>query len=330
MEGAPTLQGYAGGAYTVLKWALPQFGWTIEYDDDVNFKIVFRNNPTTGTGTYLEVVDNEPYGASYPYVCSFRLYQTMTGIETGTGRTPDADHGVGSYPASWIRQQSSSYNDHELTYRFIGTDRGFHLLCRDSNHPSAAHIWQWGWFGDLVPYEAGDNPFLMQPPTYDDYYYTSFGPEIRTFASYTDAVRGARYPVSKADGVSHDARVFYLGDLPTARSRALEYPGAGNYATAPGKSEMYFIKPLACEVTDDGSYDRTYERGYIPGTYFPQGNWIEHFGLDVPVTAGDGVETFTGVEVGDAEVDLNLYGCGAFHGSYIYGMLLDEESPWYE
>lgn len=328
MQGAPTLDGTEGSGYAVLKWALPQLGWTIEYDDDVNFKIVFRNNPTTGTGTYLEVVDNAPYGSGSNQVTSFRCYQTMTGIETGTGRTPDFDHGVGTYPASWIRSQSNN-STNDAAYRFVGTDRGFYMLSRESGNPTYYHIWNWGFFGDMVPYNPGDVPFLMQPPTYDDYYYSQMGPELRwAVSAESNCNRGARFTLSAVDGTTHDASVWWKPQDPAGSDRTQFNPGDGYWPSVPGESQLYFIRPFAYEHSD--TTDRNYPRGFLPRAWFPVGDWISEYSLDSNTSNPDGVIQLEGVPVEDETLNLTLYTCGCYHNSYIYAILMDEEGAWYE
>ncbi len=63
--GAPTLDGNKGSLITVLKACLVNgygakagAGWTIALEDAANYKIIFRNNSTTGSGRYFRIQDN--------------------------------------------------------------------------------------------------------------------------------------------------------------------------------------------------------------------------------------------------------------------------------
>lgn len=60
--GAPVLNNEAGSLYNIFKWALPQFGWTIEHDIPAESKIMFRNSPVTGSGIYLRIYDDSAFG----------------------------------------------------------------------------------------------------------------------------------------------------------------------------------------------------------------------------------------------------------------------------
>ena len=64
-SGAPTLNGTKGTLITVLKACLVNgygakagAGWTIALEDAANYKIIFRNDSTTGTGRYFRIQDN--------------------------------------------------------------------------------------------------------------------------------------------------------------------------------------------------------------------------------------------------------------------------------
>lgn len=88
--GAPALTGEDGSLYAVLKWALPQLGWSIAFDDSANSKIAFRNSPTSGTGYYLRVNDAAANHAADARRAEVSVYDSMSDIDTGTDKTPSS------------------------------------------------------------------------------------------------------------------------------------------------------------------------------------------------------------------------------------------------
>lgn len=96
---APALSGEDGKLYDVLKWALPQLGWTVEFDGAGAFDIAFRNSPTEGTGHYIQIRDAAANHAGGAEVAEVKGYKSMTALNTGTDVFPTT--------ASWMRKSNS-------------------------------------------------------------------------------------------------------------------------------------------------------------------------------------------------------------------------------
>lgn len=97
--GAPTLNGQDGSLAAVLKWALPQLGWTLHWEHTDGFDVAFRNDSTVGTGHIIRFIDNGSKGQGgdgYFYdtingsesslyqdqrFCEVRCYKNFTGPE---------------------------------------------------------------------------------------------------------------------------------------------------------------------------------------------------------------------------------------------------------
>lgn len=79
--GALKLDGTAGSFYLLIKHCLTTAGWSIEWDDPVNFKVALRNSQAHGgSGCYIRVDDNTKR------VANWRVYEDMSGIDSGTGQ----------------------------------------------------------------------------------------------------------------------------------------------------------------------------------------------------------------------------------------------------
>lgn len=117
---APALTGQDGSAYDLFKWALPQLGWTIEYDDPANFKIAFRNNPLEGTGYYLQVIDKAAdTTAGYSQFAVCYGYSSMSDVSTGSNQFPS------SHELYFVKSYTS--NGTERKWFIVGNDRFFHV-----------------------------------------------------------------------------------------------------------------------------------------------------------------------------------------------------------
>jgi len=150
-EGAPFLRGEAGALYTVMKWALPQLGWTIEYDDPANNKIVFRNNPL-GTGDYLRFADNPGDSDLNERGCNVRSYADMSTIDDGVD-------GVGD--SSWFIVKSQIADSAPRAWKIIGDSYSFWLLVAAGE--SSGDAFNEYYLGDIAPDRPGDpGAFLTQ------------------------------------------------------------------------------------------------------------------------------------------------------------------------
>lgn len=140
--GAPALTGQTGTLYDVLKWALPQLGWTVEFDDAANHRIAFRNNPL-GTGDFLRIADNPADHDGDERMANPRSYADMSDVNTGLDE-------VGA--SNWVILKSLTADGVPRPYWIIGDERSFWLFIGsgDDEH------FQWYYFGDIQPDRPGD------------------------------------------------------------------------------------------------------------------------------------------------------------------------------
>ena len=87
--GALKLDGTAGSFYAIIKNCLVAAGWSVAFDDPVNFKVALRNSQAHGgSGGYVRVHDDGSFTGG-GRVASWRVYEDMTDIDTGTGQCCD-------------------------------------------------------------------------------------------------------------------------------------------------------------------------------------------------------------------------------------------------
>lgn len=140
--GAPSLTGEDGSLYSVLKWALVELGWTVAFDDAVNFKVAFRNNPATGTGRYLRIRDKAADHGQSADRAAIDSFLTMTDINTGTASYPNQDQ-------YWYKSVSTDATSRD--YTIVGTDRWFYFMPRPT--AAATPLFRVFFFGDYLSFD---------------------------------------------------------------------------------------------------------------------------------------------------------------------------------
>lgn len=141
--GAPVLTGQDGSLYSILKWALSELGWTLEFDDSANFRAAFRTGMPHGSGYFLRIRDK---GADHGWGDS--RYMAVQGFSSMT----DVNAGADGFPSSdqyFAKSRDTDATSH--TWAIIGTNTFFWWL---PNIGGAGH--QWYWAGDYVPFAPDD------------------------------------------------------------------------------------------------------------------------------------------------------------------------------
>lgn len=154
--GAPALDGSSGSLTAVLKFALPQLGWTLEFESADGLRAAFRNSSQTGTGYYLRVVDDPSVGAhSDARQAQVQAYSDMTDVDTGTDQHPNAGSGDNAFWGKTEDDTSGATN-----WRIIGTDTFFWWLPEVVQDTfSLVHFWC---AGDTIPVVLVDvNNFIL-------------------------------------------------------------------------------------------------------------------------------------------------------------------------
>ena len=176
--GALKLDGTAGSFYAIIKTYLQAAGWSVAFDDPGNFKVVLRNSQAHGgSGGYLRVHDKASFTGG-GRVASWRTYETMSNIDTGTLRCCNdwiwkAREAGGSQGANAVRRCYVIVADERTCYvnTWVGDDeadpRGINPGPPDLTSGNLACL---AWAGDIEAFVAGDPGFggsgmTVQNPT---------------------------------------------------------------------------------------------------------------------------------------------------------------------
>ena len=224
--GAPQSTSAASSLREIWKWALPQLGWTEEFDDASAHKVAFRNSPVDGLGFYIQLDDSGTTNC-VPVVG----YTSMTGIDTG-------DDIFGHSPQLHVLKHSTLASSDE--WAIVGDNRTFYWI-RQSRRV----------LGDDVPHfnVAAFGEFRRFSPV-DMHYFlvTGIGATAPNFNNsqspfYFSAANNSNYGAhapSSIDGLSANAAMNTttnsLNRFTTISSPSALGSSDGEYIT----SDMYF------------------------------------------------------------------------------------------
>ncbi len=141
--GAPALTGQDGSMYGVLKWALPQIGWSIEFDNNTDV-IAFRNSALVGTGYYLRIDDAEANHGGTSRHAAVQVYSAMSDIDTGTSPL---------FSVERYLPKSTLVDSTAREWLLVGDARAFWLFVNVAGGGSFVPLY----IGDFKPY-APDDP----------------------------------------------------------------------------------------------------------------------------------------------------------------------------
>lgn len=265
--GAPVLTGEDGSLRTLFKWALPQLGWTEEFDDPANNQIVFRNNPLDGSGYYLKMFDNEADHDANSRATMFRAYSSMTDINTGTREYPK--------PTSSDQQylfKSFSADNTPRDYIFVGTNKIFYLFIRtgDDADPITYSMF---FFGDIISFMPGDSGAFMIGCGHDPYpsattHLSPFErPNIHPEGSNDELDQIYNSLAVSYDGQTDGVGVFVYGFQSGPTNSTRVDPGTNGRYPSLISNGFTTTKIYVGEFNTSNS-----TRGYLPGLLFPNAN----------------------------------------------------------
>lgn len=301
--GAPELSGEDGKLYDVLKWALPELGWTIAFDDDVNFRIVFRNDAIDGgSGSYLRFVDKSADHALDARFAQVNAYETMSDIDTGTRKTPNVD------VTYWCK--SSVANATTRRWAIWGDKYRFVIAVWMDTDVNDNRIMV-NYAGDLVPFDPADAAFVMRHGLS-----AAQGNNNNCYSYIVAAGQAGIHFIRSRDGTTGPRQGHLYGFNPTMTT--------GFAAWAPGEIGTFndlvtgtprFTRWVMC--------DGLQPRGYFPGIYMPQGAWRIGLGSSLAVVPGsvtpDGTHDLLYVSSTNRPDSIN---------SAPMGYLIDETAGW--
>lgn len=258
--GAPALTGEDGSLYNVLVWALPQLGWTLEFDDAVNSQAAFRNSAATGTGYYLKIIDKAADHASDAKKVAVRGYASMTDINTGLDP-------IDSGGALLYWGKSGSLDATARPWKIIGTETCFYFLVDRQGYGKHTCVFA----GDIISLKPGDSEnFLI------------FGSEHSSPATTTQWLAWAANNVDnetmwmpKLDGTSPSIEHFLgVNYIPAGtHSGVLLYPGIDGPYPEPVNNGIVTLHAFIKEEGIDAV------RGKMPGLVIVGNNIRDNAGI---------------------------------------------------
>ncbi len=285
--GALKLDGTAGSFYAIIKHCLTEAGWSIAFDDPGNFKIAFRNSLAHGgSGGYLRVHDNASFTGG-GRVASWRAYESMTDIDTGTLQCCDdwiwkAREAGGAQGADAVRRCWVIVADERTCYlsTWVGDDnanpRGVNPSPPDVTGTSTSHLCMSAFAGDIEPFVAGD-------PGFGGCGMTNQNPATGTTASvpsWLGARRSTNVPqaattmrLSRNSALS--ASVTQVAVTANEDTYGSSGHGSASYPVISSNTPIMVLPGL---VVDGGTL-----RGRMRGLYVPQNNLVTNGGAPMGI-----------------------------------------------
>ena len=319
-QNAPALSGSAGSLYALFKWALPQLGWTVEFDEGAT-KIVFRNNSTSGTGFRFRVNDSKANHAATDIRAEVSAYQSMSDVDTGTEKIPTTGERY------WIKSHTEDTTPRD--WFIIGTDKFFFFLSYNGAF-STEEGFRLHFVGDIKSNLSIDNaPFVLSgnsststngSSVSNDYDSVGSG-EIASSHIYPEMLIGS------SDGVQVGVDVSLMMALPSGIASAGQSALCGRGSFPDPLSGG--VNTSVLEVFDNsaGSWNR---RGYLPGFMAALSDLRKQSAGTHGLLERD---TLPGLATPDGPQDaLYFYGVGALGAwgspAHQYGIVIIETADW--
>lgn len=283
--GAPKVYGVSNSVPELLKACLVDgygskagLGWTVEFEDATAGKIVFRNNSTTGTGTYLRVVhhsgDSYCYGGRTAYL---QGYESMADIDNGVNGCCNT-----AATMAYIQASSTTTTVNARPWILVGDDRAFHLVIfySESNGTSANSFVSpvWGvdsavmysrhcFVGDFDTYATGDTKNFAIIASNSQSSYDYFG----QITALNGTTKTGHHALCSMDGTTYNTGFIVLQTLTSITSF-----GGASYSNIADWNEGLILNDC---IINNGVANTI--RGKIPGVAFPSTpdpwGWFETF-----------------------------------------------------
>lgn len=257
--GAPQPSKDFGDISAIMKWALPQLGWTLEFESANSQIVAFKMDSGVFTG-YIQFdhsLDDD--------VCYVKLYSSMTGINAGSGESGDA---------YW----QCAYTGSDYPWEIRGDEASFLFLAYPYTTQQTSHGHNVMYAGLLNPISAVDNTFCAIGFTGSSWTSTCWNGRLYGYMRTT--FNGARFLWDVAN-TSNNFGGGALNSHPFMTNQSHGLGGEGPYLVG-GDS---FVSPIL--FYDDNSVPR----GYLRGVMGPWGDWMTKFThedtiADVPMPNG--------------------------------------------
>lgn len=248
--GAPQITDHAvDDVQRILRFSLPLLGWTIEWDDIPNNKIVFSTEYDNIKHWLRVAEENEDCAV-------VNAYTDMTDIDTGTNKTSNV----------WFHTIHINPAESYAPWRITGDSQSFHYLIWPYtaiyNDMTIFH-----YAGRTHPYYQIDTSTFIVAGFLGNSHltniYTNYGVSDTNSSSYISG-----YIVKSPDNITFNKSI-YMSRLSNIHSTA------DRFNPAIGPHERFGIS----HVEPKGVIDKdNHFRGYLRGVMTPLGDWVTAYG----------------------------------------------------
>lgn len=309
-DNGPKLSGEPGAFYNVLKWALPQLGWSVEHDDPSRWRLAVRNSPAAGSGYYLQIIDDDADHGGDARYAALKGFSSMSDVDTGTDGFP-------SFTNYWCKSDEPDATPRD--WWVIGTDTFFYFV---GEIDGLCHIY---WAGDILPLHANELfPFML---------YTNNNPSTNSanrvqtrylISSGDDIPNGAGQELARTfDGLTVGASALTFSASPEPRrSGDLFTPGLDGAIADPYSGGIPVSRVTVAQLDSPAWY-----RGTVPGLLAPLLNMSVQAQSDF--RTGDSIgPIFNGRTTVDATFFSWMYALNYRFESWVGAFIIDTESDW--
>ncbi len=237
-------------------------GWTLEYEDVALGIAVFRNNPVTGTGMYLQVREDGSIDTYYGRAMTFHSFEEMSSATEGTFQMPSTVSGCVS------RKSMSLTANNRSPWYMIADDRCFYLFVATNNYtgtvgspgtfdPAKYDIW-FTFVGDIESFHPDDHYCFAMVSASSYSANSNFG----SLTGFNGAALPGHYMQRNAAGDSGYSSFYPLQSATTYMSMG------GSYNTTCGLPHPWNGQTILNRalINDGVAYSL---RGRMPGLYYP-------------------------------------------------------------
>ena len=250
--GAPQVTKALGDIAAVMKWALPQLGWTLEFESADSRIVAFKMDSGVFTG-YIQFDHSSSVD-----VCYVKLYSSMTGINAGAGESGDA---------YW----QCAYTGGDYPWEIRGDDASFLFIAYPYTTQQTSYGPNIMYAGLLNPISAVDNTFCAIGFISSGWTVNCWNGVVYNYMRTSFA--GAKF-LWDAANTSNNRDGGAINRHPFLDTTNRPLGGGGSFEVG-GDS---FVSPILF-------YDQNFvPRGHLRGVIGPWGDWKEQFAHEDTIT----------------------------------------------
>lgn len=254
--GAPANEPVDGSLYAILKWALPQKGWTLAFDDAVNFRAAFRcKNPLGADSLYVRIVDKAADKPGNETTALIESYESMS----------DVNSGVRASPADQFLVKSNSGS---RAWEMVIHPAGFYWMSQ-SVLTGSDDFRAINWVGHYEPLDSSDgDTFCIHASSLDTLVSNqfSYGLPSNPSATFSQTLTSTLANNGRAGGLHKDTSGG-VGKNSFVAPNGPSMDPLGNPNWIPGSSTASYAGLAVCFPMLIGQQSPDIMRGQLPGLY---------------------------------------------------------------